>query len=247
LNDITKRNNNNVKRSRRGNTNQRQDRGPSQREPLTIRGKFRPTRDVVHRYERTSVAQFALSPTLGWGLGGAFDLEIDFSLNTTQYYVGGSSAGNIANPGASELVALYDQYRIDMVEVSFMYGANAVAPGPASTPNLPILNIVFDPSDNSVITLTSILQYQNLQTVMLGNSRTQDGYVLSCRPVPDLYAGASAGALVPTSAQWIAVDLPIVPHHGLKIVYDPAAVTSSASIGNVSIYVKYHYSMKSSH
>jgi hypothetical protein len=196
----------------------------------------------IHRYVRMTTNTVPITPSTGWNAAG-FDLEISFSLNNTSFYIGGVLAGTAANPGASDFTALYDFYRLESVEVSLMYGANMFAPGTAAVAQLPIMNIAFDPSDLSVTSLSSILQYQNLRTVQLGNQRTQNGYVVSCKPRPLLTGGGSATAVVETNP-WLNKDTPTIPYYGLKIFYDNAGSTAATVIGIVSFYIKYHWAFR---
>jgi hypothetical protein len=235
----------------RGRRQNRPKQNPRRESPssLQVSGVFRTPKVAIQKFERTTVQAFTLVPSTGI-LATAFDMEIAFSLNSTYFSLGGTVISVDANPGASEFVALYDEYRISEVEVSFMYGANAVAPGTAASPQLPILDIAFDPSDASVTSLSTILQYQNLVTVQLGNQRTANGFVVRCRPVPDLSAGtggAAVGAIIPQSAPWLSTDFPTVQHNCLKVFYDSAGSTSTAVIGTLTMYVKYHFEMKLSH
>lgn len=172
---------------------------------------------------------------------------MDFSLNETRVMFAGALVATVPNPGAADFVALYDEYRLDLVEISFMFGANTVSAGSVSSAMLPIINVVFDPSDTSVITIGSILQYQNVQTVQLGNTRTQNGYVMSFKPVPAITAGGATASLIPTNPVWLTADAPTVRHNALKLVYDAAGSIQATQIGTLTMYIKYHWSCKLSH
>ena len=206
------------------------------------RSRFTQSSVPVHKYVRMTTNTVPITPSTGWNAAG-FDLGLTFSLNSTNFYIAGALAGTAANPGASDFTALYDFYRLDSVEVSMMYGANMFAPGTAAVAQLPIMNIAFDPSDISTFSLSSILQYQNLHTVQMGNIRTQNGYVVTCRPVPLLTAGGTATAVVEVNP-WLSKDTPTIPYYGLKIFYDSAGSTAATVIGVVSFYIKYHWSFK---
>jgi len=199
---------------------------------------------------RTTNYSTTLNPSAGFGLGG-FDLEMDFSLNQTKIYIGGSVISTVTNPGGSDFFSLYDEWKIDMVEVATMIGFDNIVPGVLSTPQLPIFNYAFDPSDTSTITLGSILQFENVQTVQMGVQRGQDGFVVRFKPVPGLPIVNTGGSVtfgtVPEKAGWMSMDLTTTPHNALKIVYDPAASTNNSIIGSVTFYIKYHFSMKLSH
>lgn len=210
---------------------------------IVERNRFTNVRDVVHKFTRTSVCgPFPIYPVSGFN-AVAFDMEINFSLQQTLVLIAGSLASTVANTGYSDFVALYDQYRIDAVEISCMYGANAFAPGSTSGAQNPVLIMVFDPSDSSVISLSSILQYNNVKVIQLGNQRVANGYTLTVRPTP-LVTNAGTPSGVPTSAPWLSKDTPTVTHYGLKMFIDTLGSTSVTIAGTIEFYVKYHLSMR---
>lgn len=214
----------------------------SGRDMLIEKSRFSQSGVPVHRYSRMTSQAVTINPSSGFNAVG-FDLSIVFSLSTTQFFIAGVLASSASNPGASDFTSLYDQYRLEGVEVAFMYGANAFAPGLANTAQLPIMNIVFDPTDVSIISLSSILQYQDLHTVQLGNQRTQNGYTVACRPRPlaTLSSTAQAGIQV---APWISKDTPTVGHYGIKVFYDNAGSTLNAVMGTLTMYVKYKWAFR---
>lgn len=189
----------------------------------------------MHKYARTTNTNFNLVPVTGWG-GLAYDIELGFALSNTYTFASGAPLGSIPNPGAADFLTLYDEYRIEGVEVSFLWSNNAVAPGSA-TPNLPIVNIVFDPSDTSAVSTSTALSYQNVQTVQLGNQRTQNGFVVRCAPVPNVTTPGS-GQMIPVSAPWLSIDTPNVVHNAIKFVYDPAGSSLATQIGTLTLNAK---------
>jgi len=230
---------------RKNRQTRKSGRDSSRNQGLSVRGTFTSQKAAVHKYVRTTSSSYSLTPATGWNGTSNFDLELAFTLNNTLVYLGGALAFSLANPGASDFISLYDEYRIAGVEVSFMYGANAVAGGPATTSQLPILDIVFDPSDTSVTSLSSVLQYENLRTVQLGNQRTSDGFVVKCCPVPTI--DRLTTGMIPKTAPFITVDDPATVHNGLKIFYDSGGSTSAAVTGLVTMYFRYFFEMKLSH
>lgn len=213
-----------------------------QRDTLVVQRSLSQVSVPVHKFARTTSQSVPITPNTGFAGLNLFDLEMTFSLNQTQFYVGGVLYSNASNPGASDFTALYDFYRLDKVEVAIMYGANSFSPGPSTVAQLPILNIVFDPSDSSAISLSSILQYQNLHIVQMGNQRTQNGYTVTCAPRPLISAGGTQSAV--EMNPWINKDTPGVAYYGIKMFYDNAGSTLATSIGNLTFYVKYHWSFK---
>lgn len=231
------------KRSRRQNRQpQRQNRGGRSRSQLVEIKRLSHQGMPVHKFSRTTNQTFSLTPSTGWNALG-FDLAIVFSLSSTAFFVAGALAATASNPGSADFTALFDMYRIDSVEISMMYSVNINSPGIASTAALPIMDIVFDPTDSSTISLSSILQYNNLQVVQLGNQRTPNGYTFRVNPRPLLTATGSNVAAAELNP-WISKDTPTVNYLGVKIFYDSAGSTLTTVMGQVNFYVKYNWSMK---
>lgn len=234
------------KRSRRQNRPRRAQEGSRLRSGLMIeKSKLSESKSSVHRYSRTTAQILSLIPSTGFN-GTAFDCELSFSLSTLNVFIAGSLAAATSNPGSSDFTALYDFYRLASVEVSFMYSANSAPMAPAAAAQLPILSVVFDPSDVSVISLSSILQYQDLHVVQLGNMRTSNGYVLKCKPTPQLSAGGSAAAVVRENP-WLNIDVPTTPYYGIKMFYDSSGSTVTSITGYLNLYVKYNWEFRLSH
>jgi len=197
------------------------------------------------KFVRTATDVVSIQPNTGINASG-FDICYTFSLSTTNRYVAGVLGSAISNPGSSDFTALYDQWRIDAVELAFMFGANSVPTGTLATAQLPIFNFVYDPSDSSVISLSSILQYQELHTVQLGNQQnTSNGYTIRIVPYSRVLDGSSSTYAVDGS-KWINIDSPAVEHFGVKGFYDSAGSTLTTVIGSVTVYIKYFLSMKRS-
>ena len=232
----------------RGQRKNRQNRGAdrprrSRRDDLIEESRLSKSRIQTMKFTRTVNQNFNMTPTTGFN-GVASDMEIAFSLNATNFYLGGVLASSASNPGASDFLALYDEYKIDQVEVALMYGGNSVTPGVPGTIQLPILLVVFDATDTSATSLSSMLQYQNLNVVQLGNNRNSSGYTFKCAPRAQTTVGGSAVA--GSSVTWINIDTPSVNHLGVKVFYDSAGSTLASIAGTLQVYVKYHLSMRSS-
>jgi len=236
------------KRSRRQNRQPRRQGRSNQRSVLVERSRFRDVPERIAKFARTTIiGPYQYIPATGWN-GAAYDMEISFSLQNTYVYVGGALYQTLPNTGSTDFTALYDQYKIDMVELSIMYGVSAyISPGTTTgtaTSQNPVLLAAFDPTDSSVISLSSILQYNDLKVIQLSAERVQNGYALQFRPVPLITAGGNPAALSHKVAPWISKDAPTVPHYGVKLFLDNLGGGMPTAAGNIELYVKYHLSMK---
>jgi len=203
-------------------------------------------KDTIKLARTVNAGPYSMTPTTGWQGTGAYDLAFSFSLSTTVVYAGGAIINSWTNPGYTELVNLFQEYRIDEVEVQMFYSNNVSQINNIS--NLPIISIVYDRDGTAATSSAAFLQYQDLKTIQLGNDRDPSGPVFRFRPVPNELAGTSAtvSQIVPTSAPFVSALFPALPHYGMRILYDPVATTSATSVGNLSFYVRYHISARRS-
>jgi hypothetical protein len=139
--------------------------------------------------------------------------------------------------------ALFDQYRIDKVEVKFQSQGTNVDLHTYVTLNAenPAIWMVLDFDDNTTPTsLAQILEYDNVEVTESGS-----GFFATVYPslTPSVYsAGAFSGYAV-ERAGWIDCANTAVPHYGLKGVIE---ALYPASTGNYSwtIEAKYFFSFR---
>jgi hypothetical protein len=241
-------NKNKQQRSQRKN---RQQKRQASGRILIENSKLSQSRQQVHSFSRvTAPASVGIVPATGLGGTAQFNMQFSFSLQNTLIYINGTLVSTNANPGYSDFTSLFDEYALESVEMSFMCDLNSVNPGAVGTMTLPILNIVFDPNDSALCSLSDVLQYQDLHTVQLGNQRTANGYVLKFKPTPLITAslpdGSFAGSRTQNGLNWLACRYPTVPHLGIKLFYDNCGSTLATEGGSLVFYIKYNWKMRTS-
>lgn len=192
----------------------------------------------------------------GWNATSRFDLSFAFTQNTIQVYSGGSVISSWSVPGATDFTPLFQWWRINYVDFQLFSGATNF--GANNTPAVPptnsqaVWNLVFDPNDTDAISLSSILQYENLRTVTLPVNRSVDGLVLRFRPTP-LVGGAQVGSTAVRPAfrpekvranPWVDMAQLSIPHYGVKTFLDVGMSQSGPNdyIQALSCYVHISYS-----
>lgn len=134
---------------------------------------------------------------------------------------------------AAALTAIFDQYRLAMVEVTFQPDLTIAAP----TQECPLFYTVVDLDDSTAITIAQLLEYSGLQE-SIALKRHQHTFV------PHVAVAAYSGAFTSfmnEEAPWIDVASPSVQHYGVK--YGFAAEPSAASYG-YNIKVRYHFQFR---
>lgn len=240
----------------RSSRRQRDRQAPSGRRPRggipgVIQDIARPMqmREPQISFVRAINIPISLNPSTGWNSTGNFDLALAFTLSNVNVYAGGSILAANSVPGSSEITSLFEWWRLDFVEIQMFLNANNVdMTTTAASVSLPIINIAFDPNDVSASSLSSILQYDSLRTIQLGNVRTAEGYTFKCQPriLPLAQLATSTATPQPIKPNpqpmWISTDAPNVNHFGVKMQYDPGFATTNALTSNVIMYVRLHYS-----
>jgi len=125
------------------------DEQPSKRTKLTIAKPYVPRKNSKYAPKVTSFKQVAY-------LGTVVSTATGDSLSTIQF-----TLGDI--PGAAQLANVFDEYKIDKVDLTFVPDANSNNTISGNKPmERSILYTAFDPNDSSAAsTLNELIQYQN--------------------------------------------------------------------------------------
>lgn len=228
--------------SRRRSTTQRgrKTRGSQQDLVESSRLKSNVGNNTIKLDRTTQVGPYTMVPSTGFN-ATAYDLEMSFSLQQTLTYLGGILTTTTTNPGYTEAIAMFQEYRIDEVEVMILYSNNVSQVN--NTLNLPVLQIGIDYTGVGAITSAALLQFENLKVIQLGNYRGDAGPVFRFKPTCFMNGGT---ATIKPQNEWTSVLAPTIPHFALKMVMDPINSSSATSVGNLEFYVRYHLSLRKS-
>jgi len=155
-------------------------------------------------------------------------------------------------PSAAEFVALFDNFRIDKIDVTATFNKNVstVNPDPNGISGLPNINFYIDQDDNDYVSLEQILQREDMRIWNLDQSRME----FSFKPkmnflVSNTTGTASVGIaqLSPSNPFLDSVASQNAPHFGLKMVMDNptgSTILLDSVLGQLSFNFKYHFSFK---
>lgn len=197
--------------------------------------------DLIKCVRTAETASISLIPTTGLNGSSNFDLELSFSLSQTLVNIGGALSQTVTNPGYTDGVNMFQEWKIDEVEVMILFSNNASQINNVSI--LPIFQIVADYVDSNAILAPAALQYENLRVVQLGNYRGDAGPIFKLKP-KYLVGNSVSTYSIQNSNNWLSTLNPAVPHFGVKMVYDPSTGTSSSSVGVFNLYIRYHFSFR---
>jgi len=132
-------------------------------------------------------------------------------------------------PNVTSLSALFDQYRIEEIQLRFRSRSPGLFVANSSSPNYscPQLMAVVDRDDNTApSTLLELQQYDNCQQIS-----TQDSLDIILKPsvTPSVFSGgAFSGYSVEESGDlWLDVANASIPHYGVKVGLSSLVATST--------------------
>jgi len=179
-------------------------------------------------------------------------LQMAFSLQQTEIYLGPAVVASLANPGYLFQTGSFQRYRLDRIEVSMYVGSNTMTdigssvaqPQAVTQLAQPMVMYVVDSDDTAPLTQNQILSYGNMQL-----HQPTLGKPLQCsfRPSALTQLGDATGAANlagTTFSPIISCDFPNTAHLGIKFVPTDFSVFPGAGTYQcaVNFVIKYHMS-----
>lgn len=184
------------------------------------------------------------------GSNNSSNLQVDFSLQQMRVLLGGVTQITSVMPDYADFTGLFDQYRIDKVEVRLI---PAYADGGITTTSqswLPTIVHAIDEDDSNAASNLVLQQYGSAKYTQLTSSGGEIKPLRVFTPKCDVAVyrtGATfAYGSLTDKAKWIDVAYPDVPHYSFKAALDPVSVAIGANltIAPINIVVKYHMSFR---
>jgi hypothetical protein len=207
---------------------------------------MRAPRIPTHSFVRSVHFSNTLYNSGGWGSSPGFgaDMEFTFSLKQLVMYLNGVSTSTTTVPNYTEFTNLFTEWKLNKIRMKMYFSNNNSSVNSPATA-LPLINVVFDPTNANATSLDTALQFDNLKTFQLGNA-AEAPPILEFHPRPNAlaYDGVSSGYITDSSG-WVSCQYPDVPHYCVKVIYDgTTAPGTSTLIGSVNFYFELFLSMK---
>lgn len=222
---------------------------------------------LVHRHVVTcstsTVAPiYVLYPSSGvavFSTGGvnSANMQVLFTLGNLVINLAGTSVMSVPLPNAAELVALYDQYVIEKVELSLWTGntmsqTGTIDTGVGTLQNyyahpLPLIGWAPDMDDATNTSITQLQQYSQYKCKQLGASTPLRTSVVPCC-ADTIYRPGATSAYARAPKQAINCSYQDVPHYGVKFAIDGFQAGNAAALQvdtYISLQAKYHLKMMS--
>lgn len=178
-------------------------------------------------------------------------LSLDFSLDALRVNFGTTTVATVAVPNYTEFGALFDKYRIDLVDV---YYTSSVAfnggMGSGQSQYMPACAYTVDTDDSNAATVQDIQQYATCKYTQFGGNQTKPRKLASFKPLPTLalYTSGStvagAGDLAGRNL-WLDAATANIKHYGMKFALDQIMTTTAGQTWYmINFEVRYHLCMK---
>jgi len=148
---------------------------------------------------------------------------------------------------SASFAGVFDQYRIDKIEVKITPEMNALNDVNVASPNAtnPMIYVALDFDDaNTPTSLAYIRQYDNVQSAVYADG----GFFITILPsfTPALWSGGAFTAYAVERAGWIDASNLSVPHFGLKGCITALTAGSTQQV-NWYLTAKYFMSFRNTH
>lgn len=189
----------------------------------------------------------------GFANTGKYSMSLSFSPGFVSVYLDGSLYGSLAIPGVTELQGLYDQYRMDWVEVKIGFNINSAQSNAGNNANLPFLWVAKDYDDINGSTTTDLNQYDNVRCIALGqNAGSDPWYTFKLKPRCNTLVSSAQGSSTYAIAPMFGKNNPFidcgnmaVEHFGMKMAYfNPIQPANTTVYGSIILQVKTYLTMK---
>lgn len=219
----------------------------------SIYRRYKVPSTLIYPFERTTRIQFTLNNLTGF-IGASSDRQIALSFGLEQtgiWYVNAGISSDITNPGYTDFTNLFDQYRINRVELKFIWQANTSEYDPSNQTQsrsiAPLMHMATDYDDSGVFSLDQLLQYPNCRTIQLGQINNAGPIHVINNPGVVVESQTDLLTPLPSTMRrspWCDCAVPNVKHNGLKISWDSMGQDFDLVAGNLIIMVKYSLEFK---
>jgi len=167
------------------------------------------------------------------------NLSLTFSLSEVVLRISGLTAITLAPSNFAELVALYDTFQIEKVDISLWSSTSQANAATGVLPFvMPLIGHCPDTDDANNTSLTSLQQYSQYKCEQLGQGRPLKVSVVPCAQ------GTVTSGRSRLQKQDINTGFPATPHYGYKMACDSFKAVDSNVVTLLSMQFRIHYLMK---
>lgn len=237
-----------VTRAARRNVRQHRDyfgrKRPLMRRYLTVRS---PTPyNALYPFERNVSVHVRYNPSTGWEARG-YGISFSFQQNVVLTEFGDQTVTSTAIAAATELTTLFDQWRLDKVDMQCFYTSTEVDGAAGSPTPMPTMYIVNDYDDSNVQAgVTNLAEYAQARTVQFNpvvNGIKHTLYKPGTRLNALVAGGTTRGVSV--RSPWCDCSTPDIVHFAIKCQANGVPFFAPNNyIGSMMFQFKMYYSYK---
>lgn len=185
-------------------------------------------------------------PEFSTGVTSGSNLQLRFSLTTTDIYLNGLLSSSFDMPGFSDFTNLFEEYRLDKVDIMVLptYSNNGIITG-SSPSQLPWIVYVADSTDNDGENSLELMQRPNAKFTQLTNLGQEPPVLCSVYPKSQAVLSGSTTPQSP-GTRWVSTDDATIPHFGFKMALDDSynGYTVNTTLCQFNLILRYHVSFK---
>lgn len=205
---------------------------------------------LTYHFERTAMQRLGYDLRDGFTLSSGLTvlgpgMAVSFQLGQMKFWGSSGNNSQIAVPGYTEFVNLFDEWKIDYIKIKIMFTNNTSNalnnPNPQySMPPLPTVQHAVDTNDDVPPTSSNdLLQYQNLRTRCY-DTNGAEYFNFKPKAVVATEAGNVLASGYGTNyGGWISTNSAGTDWMGLKMFLDLGGTTTNAHFGDFVFYVTY--------
>jgi len=153
-------------------------------------------------------------------------------------------------PSYNDFTDLFEMYKIQKVELRFMFSQTMSECGPgAAQRSMPNLILAYDPNDASTpVAKSDLLEHQGVCVQRLDKVVN---YTIYPKAAVQMYTAVGTAYATQTKAMWLDCNNVQIPHYGLKICFEgnvlPGTPTGAQLIGRCHIWSRFTIELKNPH
>lgn len=185
-------------------------------------------------------------PLFSNGITSYANLQLRFSLSTTDVYLNGLLSSSFDLPGFTDFTNLFEEYRLDKIDVMVLptYANNGMVTGSGAA-QLPWIVYVADSTDNDGENSLELMQRDGAKFTQLTHVGQQSPVLCTVYPKSQLVLSGNSTPQAPTH-RFISTEDEDIPHYGFKMALDDSynGYALNTTICQLNIICRYHMSFR---
>ena len=185
-------------------------------------------------------------PVFSNSLTSSANVQLRFSLTTTDVYFNGLLSSSFDLPWAGDFTNLFEEYRLDKIDIMLLptYCNSGISSGNGPA-QLPWIVYVADSTDNDGENSIELMQRPSAKMTQLTNIGMHPANLCTVYPKSQAVLSGSSTPQAP-GTRWISTADASIPHYGFKMALDDSynGYTVNNTFAQLNIVLRFHMSFK---